>query len=325
MKNLSNYFKLKKYLIFIEKYPRVQNLAKINNKFLKQILFKFYLYFIKKNKNLNYFFFEKPREIKNIWFDVNDIFNENYKLFESLSQNGIIIVQNVVDEEELKKIKNYFNEITSKNIVSEWLTPEIVDAASIKYKNEKKNVEISYMRKDVKYLPTLEKLSQILTKKIFGDIVNTSAEFFVHNCKFNEEKNNIYEDTNFHIDRYLPCLKIIYSPNAIQSTDAPFGFIKKTHKLNNEFMKNFIINTKNFIIKNDEINKELTENIVKAECPPNSLIITFTNGFHKRNIFLKNDTIRKTVFFQYTSNFNTMSLLNFKKYNSLSKIEKKIN
>ena len=77
-------------------------------------------------------------------------------------------------------------------------------------------------------MPTLNKLSQIITKKIFGNIINTSAEFFVHNCKLREENDSVYEDTNFHIDRYLPCLKIIYSPNQISSNEAPFGYIKNS-------------------------------------------------------------------------------------------------
>ena len=48
------------------------------------------------------------------------------------------------------------------------------------------------------------------------------------------------------------------------------------------------------------------------------LIITFTNGLHKRNVFLKNNTVRKTIFFQYTEKFNTFSLFNFKKFNKSS-------
>ena len=58
-------------------------------------------------------------------------------MFKSLSQNGIIVVQNILQNEELNNIQNYFKEITDNQIVSEWISPEIVDASSIKYKNKK--------------------------------------------------------------------------------------------------------------------------------------------------------------------------------------------
>ncbi len=315
MIKVTNYLKFQKYLDFFEKYPRVQNLAKVNNKYFKLILIRFYLYLVKKNESLKYFFFKKNEQVNNINFDIKDLIDEKSDVFKSLSQNGIIVVQNILQNEELNNIQNYFKEITDNQIVSEWISPEIVDASSIKYKNKKKNVEISFMRKDISFLPTLNKLSQIITKKIFGNIINTSAEFFVHNCKLREENDSVYEDTNFHIDRYLPCLKIIYSPNQISSNEAPFGYIKKTHKLNNQFMQRFILNSKDFILKKNEINEELTQNIAEVVCPANSLIITFTNGLHKRNIFLKEGSRRKTIFFQYTDRFNTFSLLNFKKFN----------
>ena len=63
-------------------------------------------------------------------------------------------------------------------------------------------------------------------------------------------------------------------------------------------MQRFILNSKDFILKN-EINEELTQNIAEVVCPANSLIITFTNGLHKRNIFLKKVADEKLFFSVY--------------------------
>ena len=62
-------------------------------------------------------------------------------------------------------------------------------------------------------------------------------------------------------------------------------------------MQRFILNSKDFILKKNEINEELTQNIAEVVCPANSLIITFTNGLHKRNIFKKKVADEKLFFF----------------------------
>ena len=61
---------------------------------------------------------------------------------------------------------------------------------------------------------------------------------------------------------------------------------------------------------------DLIENkAIKATCNKNTIIIAFTNGVHKRNVFLESGILRKTVFLQYTNNFNRLSLFNYFKYN----------
>lgn len=314
LKNLLKYFSVKKYINFLKKYPRLQNLLKIKSKNLRLLLINFYLFFVKKNKNLKFFFFDKNEQIDEIYFNLRDLDDKTEKIFQSLAYNGIVIIENIISETERKKILEYFNEIEGRELVSEWINSEVIDASSIKYKDKEKKVLISCMHKDLSLLGELNNINNTLTKKIFGKPINTVGEFFIHNC-INKEEKNTYDDTNFHIDRYLPCLKIIYSPEEINISDAPFGFIKTTHKLNNSFMRQFLLNTKNFIIKNDELTSDIKEKIVEVICPSNSLIVTFTNGFHKRNIFNEEKNIRKTVFFQFTKNFNNFSLINYKNFN----------
>ncbi len=306
------YLNPKKYINFFKQYPRLQNLLKLNNRTTRLMLMNYYFNLVKKNKNLKNFFLDGSNEINQINFKIEELYNENNLLFKSLAHNGIVIVENVLSFEEKQKVLNFFSEIEKKNISSDWIDKSIIDSSSIKYKDSNK-VKISCMKKNIKYLPSLSRLNDYVTKKIFGKKISTVAEFFLHEC-IDTETPDSYEDTKFHIDRYLPCLKIIYTPNKINEASAPFGFIKKTHKLNNEFMRNFTLNSKKFFIDDEHLTLDLKNNEVSTICPENSLIISFTNGFHKRNIFLKKN-VRKMIFFQFTNNFNFFSLLNYKKYN----------
>jgi len=310
--NLLKYITPEKYINFFKKYPRLQNLLKFKNKILRNYLINFYFRLVKKNKKLKFFFLDESKEINQINFKSKDLFENNKHILESLAYNGIVILEEAINSNEREKILRYFDEIENKNISSEWINNEIINASIVKYKNNN-DLEIFCMKKNLNYLPKLSKLIDCVTKEVFGNKVDTIAEFFFHKCK-NIENPDLQEDTKFHLDRYLPCLKIIYSPNSIDHSDAPFGYIKRTHKLNNNFMKNFMLNSKKFFVNENELNENLKKNALSLTCPANSLIITFTNGLHKRNIFKKKNS-RRTIFFQFTDNFKFFSLLNHKKYN----------
>lgn len=311
--DFSKYFNLNKYIKFFRKYPRLQNLLKFKNKKFRLLLINFYLFFVKKNHNLKYFFFDNTDKNDKIHFNLEDIYKSKENIFKSLAHNGIVIIKNVLTIKERQEILTYFHEIENKNLVSEWLNKDIIDASLIKYKDNSK-VFISYAHKELNLLSELKDIINIITKRVFGKTVKSTSEFFIHDCVEKETKY-LYDDTNFHIDRYLPCLKIIYAPEGIKTSDAPFGFVKKSHKLNNKFMRDFILNTEKFYINDNDLTNDIKENVIEAVCPENSLIITFTNGLHKRNIFTKNNNVRKTIFFQFTKNFNTFSLINYRKYN----------
>ena len=226
------------------------------------------------------------------------------------------MIKNILDKNEKNKIDEYFDELHINKISTKWINDEIIDASGIKYKDSKR-VQIKCLHKELKYMPQLGNIIKIITKNIFGKNVDSFAEFYLHDSLVDDEKPGDYEDTFFHTDRYMPCLKIFYSPNSITEKYGPFGFIKGTHKLNNRLMKDFFMNTDSFMIDSNKQSKNLSNHEeVKATCNENSLVIAFTNGLHKRNVFLKKNISRKTVFFQFTKNFNKLSLLNFKRYNS---------
>ena len=294
-------------------YPRIQNFLKIKNKSSRKFVYKFFTYIVGKNNSLNFFFLKNNEKIDKINFDVNDLKNDKNMVFQSLAYNGIIFIENALDIIEKEKILSSFEEIKKNNLTSEWIDNNIINASEVKYKNNKM-VNISYAKKDLKILPQLENISKTITSKVFGKAVNSYAEFFLHESIEKESKDS-FDDTVFHMDRYLPCLKVIYSPEKIDNCDGPFGFIKKTHKLNNSFIKDFLYETNTSIIDENKLSNLINKDSIKATCKPNTIIIVFTNGLHKRNIFLKKNILRKTIFLQYTQNFNKLSLFNFRKFN----------
>ena len=300
----------------ISDYPRIQNFTKIKSKIIRNIIFSFYKYFVQKNNSLKSYFIESSKGNNNIYFNKDDFEKNIHKIFNSLADNGIVVIKNILDKNEKNKIDEYFDELHINKISTKWINDEIIDASGIKYKDSKR-VQIKCLHKELKYMPQLGNIIKIITKNIFGKNVDSFAEFYLHDSLVDFEKPGEYEDTFFHTDRYMPCLKIFYSPNSITEIDGPFSFIKGTHKLNNRLMKDFFMNTDSFMIDSNKLSKNLSDHEeVKATCNENSLVIAFTNGLHKRNVFLKKNISRKTVFFQFTKNFNKLSLLNFKRYNS---------
>ena len=89
---------LKKIITFLRKYPRLQNLLKIKNKSIRALLINFYLFFVKKNKKLKYFFFGNSNLVTNIYFNKNDLKERGKEVFNSLANNGIIIIYNIISQ-----------------------------------------------------------------------------------------------------------------------------------------------------------------------------------------------------------------------------------
>ena len=81
---------------------------------------------------------------------------------------------------------------------------------------------------------TFQSVNLFINKKEILNKVSGSISFSGSNqlnkLSVTIENPDLQEDTKFHLDRYLPCLKIIYSPNSIDHSNAPFGYIKKTHR-----------------------------------------------------------------------------------------------
>jgi hypothetical protein len=212
-------------------YPS-KRIGKIQNKFLRNFLVKFWINLSKKNKSFNYFFFSEIDENykKNFTFDG---FSEN--IFLSLKNNGIAVIENILNKEEHKKICEKFNNLENNN--SFWLQgPKNI--------TKSKDVDIIWAKDDIKNFPNLEMISNQITCKVYGKNVMPSIEFYSHKS-INVPEEIIPGENHLHMDRFIPNLKIYYSPYNIKYTEAPFSWVLKSHKINNEYIQSWL-NLENF-------------------------------------------------------------------------------
>jgi len=282
-----NFF-IKKYLSF----PTLQFIISTNNNFVKNLYINFWISLSRK-KNYFYKFFFKANNGVNYKINIDikkKIENLNEECLNILEKNGIIIIENALSENDQSKIIENFNKISIKE-----------------NRNLRKNETLlKYFEEfDINNFSTLKKISDFFTSKVYGKVLKTSTEFHIHDAlKIPEVIIN--GDNNFHIDRFLPNMKLYYSPFDINENGAPFCYALGSHKIDNQYI-NFIKSSKLFTDV-DPNAKHFLKDKKEITCKANSLVVALTNGFHGRKPFLEKTT-RKLVFLQYHKSYNKISLL----------------
>tara|TARA_B100000579_G_scaffold287073_1_gene238051 strand:+ start:20364 stop:21263 length:900 start_codon:yes stop_codon:yes gene_type:complete len=282
-------FLIKKYLSF----PTLYFVMRSKNNFVKNLYINFWVSIAKRKKHFYKFFFEEKNIdiYDNISFDIKEkIENININCLEILERNGILIIENALSKENQNQIIEQFNKINIKDNRN-----LIKNDTVIKYFEES----------DLDNFKDLRKLSDYFTDKIYGKPLKSFAEFYIHSS-LKIPEITVNGDNNLHVDRFLPNMKLYYSPFNISENDAPFCYSLGSHKINNQYLK-FVKNSKLFSEAEIE-SKPFIKNSREITCKANSLVIALTNGFHGRKPFLKK-TIRKLVFLQYHKSFNKISLL----------------
>ena len=262
----------------------------------------FWLDKARKNKSFKkYFFSEMTNNISETNFK---IYNNNYKItdemFSSLSNNGLLIIENALPQQERSKILEYFDELKKndkfeKNWLKKPFNPKFFDEV-----NEIMGPTSIYNFR------VLNEYSSQFSNEIYGKIVEPTVEFRYLKQKENSKEKKTKGATYLHSDRFLPHFKLYYAPHEITIEDAPLEYVLSSHKINNNFI-NFYLNSENF----DETDKEFKNfNFEKKiVCvPENTLYVVFTNGFHKRSQFNGNSE-RSLVFLQYVERFNKLNYL----------------
>lgn len=222
-----------------------------------------------------------------------------------LNDNGYLLIKNFFDTQELDQIK-----VFCKNV-------ESGEKYKIKHYGKKKvhsydfcsveNLEIN--NNDIRSL-VLKKLNQsVFIDDIFQilkikkkPLKNLSYERIVVDNDFNDEGD---QDSEFHSDRFYPCIKIFIYLNDNKIRNGAFEYISKSHKfsferLKHEYLYSIFIGGKNILkkiinmagyeVKNNRVTfqKEKigkifgNDSIIACEAPANSLVICNNKGFHKR-------------------------------------------
>ncbi len=253
----------------------------------------------KKKSFQKYFFREVSKKNSQISFK-----NENYllndEMLDSLSNNGLLIIENALPEKEREKIIEYFDELKGHNQYLKNWTTKPHNPGFFKEVNEMMG------KTNIKNFEYLSNYSAQFTKEIYGKIVEPTVELRYLKQEKNKIEEKVKGGTYIHTDRFLPHFKIYYTPHEITINDAPLEYVLSSHKINNNFI-NFYLNTKSYdetdkLFKNFEFERKIV-------CvPKNTLYIALTNGFHKRSQF-NNNSERSLVFLQYVEKFNKIDYL----------------
>ena len=260
----------------------------------KKILIKSTIFFARRNKKFKEIFFSKSNgnSLEKIYFQSTENILDEAQI-ESLNANGILVLENVLNDKEHKIIQSDFNEY-SNSVYSETV------------KGKSSEILMKRIDKDFNKDSYLTSISNIITKKIYGKLIQPTHHY-MYSKSINIPEKISPGDNIMHVDRFLPNLKLIYFPFNVGPGCAPFRYALGSHKINNNYL-DFFINNKSWIF--DERNsdaKQFLTNIKEIPVKENSLVIALTNGFHSRTPF-KEKTERAALFFNYPK-FNLLSLM----------------
>ena len=196
----------------------------------------------KKKKSFQKYFFSRiDNDNCQINFNLED--NQNFlisqEMFHSLSNNGLLILENILPEKERYLIIEFFEELKSRNYTkNRWLkepnNPNFFD-----------QVDEILGETKIKHFKKLNYLSNQLTKEIYGKVVEPTVQFRFLNQLDSQEEKQVKGATYLHTDRFLPHFKIYYSPFEITVKDAPLEYMISSHKINDNFI-NYYLNARNF-------------------------------------------------------------------------------
>ena len=314
IKLLQNPKKIKVLYTRLFSYPGMnfENVKiKILRNLYKKFLINFFNFFAKKNKNLNYFFynndFNKDNQnfsLSEVTFQLDDNNNISINAFDAFQNYGIIIIENIISENERQKIIKVFDDF------------DIKDTTRLSSNQKSSDVNVKLFNLGIENFYELSMINSQITKKIFGKKVDAQGQFLIH------ENINIPEiifpgDNNLHMDRYLPNIKTIYFPYNVEENLSPFMYVVGSHKINDSYKEFYLNNDECVFDDRNERAKNLIKEKKKIVVNKNSLVLACTNGFHGRSPFEKKGK-RLTLFMTYP-NFDLIDLFNYSKINRLNR------
>lgn len=293
--------------VFNKRYltiPSLSFLQKSKYNFIKLFYIKFWIFFSKKHRGFKKYFFNNTpyNEFRHFQFNDLDELGDNIK--DCLAYNGIVIIEDVLGQNSLKDIENKIDlieaQVKERNISRYSKNYNLLE----KFSDDKKRKRL-VCSDDIFFYKELNNLNNILTKEIYGKVLKPEKSLYIDYCYETPEKK-VRGDNYLHIDRFLPNMKILYSPKEIDISNSPFEFSLNTHKIN-KFYIDYVLNAKNFD-ETDDNAFNFTKKRIAIKVKKNSAIIALTNGFHGRISFAKKGK-RIILFHQYNRSFNKINFL----------------
>ena len=305
----------KKFLIFFKKrfltIPSLDFLHKIKSKKIKFIYINFWFYFSKKNLSFkNLFFNTSEKYHKNIFnFNKKNIIDND--IIKSLSYNGVVIIENILNNNDLINLRSKIKEIESFKKKKQY---SLLKNYKIDISEDKKRERFIYDPEELNY-EELNDITERFSDLVYGKTLKPNRDLYIDYC-YEIPEAKVRGDNFLHVDRFVPNLKILFAPFEITENDAPFSYALNSHKINLNY-KNFIASASNF----DETDPEVVDLIKyqkKITLKSNSAIIALTNGLHGRTSFQRKGQ-RVILFHQFNRSFTKLSLLNYLRFNRNNK------
>mgnify|MGYP005996108029 CR=1 FL=1 len=255
---------------------------------------EFWTRIAKLHPSLKHFYSENPEEsytnyLKNCKSNIHHD-EKLKKILKEFYRNGAVEVANFFNPSEHAMIKKYFKEkIDSK----------ISDYIKYSWTSYSKNLN-----------RTIHNKIKIFEKAIFDKNIKMQSYTLSAWKKPKNQKSEYQESVNFHSDRFIPAIKLIYFPNKV-SID-PFEYCIGSHKIDNQFIKNYEIihSHKTNDLSAGYLNYENYEK-KKYEVEENTLIIAATHGLHRRSQSKENTEqgVRQFITIGYYNLFTRYDLI----------------
>mgnify|MGYP001066827078 CR=1 FL=1 len=230
------------------------------------------------NRFLLNFWTKRAQNSKNFkpWYDqnVSNFLNEpqgSNIVKQQIMLNGYSIVENFLDDDDYQKFLGECSKF-----------PEKLSKAK-KYGD---GVSASYYNLSDEQLLGFKTKIKAVFEEVWGfkhkGEVRGSIQFLT---KLKDKVDENDPNTKLHIDRYLPAVKMFYFPYEVDTKSSPFGFIPKSHILDENYLSNV---SKNFytVLKNKGTAFALDSFSKSEELPiivkGNTLLVAATHGMHRR-------------------------------------------
>ena len=249
-----------------------------------------------------------------IKFGVYKAKNFNSAQAVNLNKYGYTIINDFLTKTEFERIINTCEKIEKENKFNvKKYGQKKVYSYDFFYNHHNSDPEIDSIKnifiKRLNESSFMEDISKIL-KINHAKIPNLSFEKIIAEDGFTDHGDT---DSEFHADRFYPCVKIFFYLNDNKIENGAFEYISKSHrfsydrmyheylhsificgqKIFSNFMKIFGYEVKNnrVTFKQEKIDKIFGKNsIIACEAPKNSLVICNNKGFHRRGRLMSNTT-----------------------------------
>jgi hypothetical protein len=298
VQNLLNFWKKAKRIFSFplhlgenDAYPSIEIINNRKIKFFKNNTnrINFWTAACKVHPSLKHFYYQNPEEsfINDKIIDQNSLY---YSSIIDFYRDGVGKVENFFNKTEHKIILDYF-----KNKVDDQL---------------EKNLKGSWLSNSSTLNKLISKKVKYLEKILFNKKLKKQKYLL---AAWKKDKGNLSfykESVNFHQDRFIPAIKLIYFPTDVQID--PFEYYVNSHIINSQFFENYKIISEsqdysNTLEKFNLKNYSLRQFKVKQ----NTMLIAATHGLHRRSqsIDLEMSGIRRFITISYYNRFTRYDLL----------------